>query len=426
MQLSVNTNATATSASFKLSRAYEAHRRSLERLSSGERMLSPADDAGGLSVASKLGAKLHRIEKVGKNLENSLSFLKVQEGCLQMASVLLQRMSELKTMSMDASKNSADNENYNKEFIELQLQLAEMSGHKFNGVSLFTDPSVQDHALQSMVSETGKANEVVSLSRNYLAGSFVGSSGVMLGGEEVPATFSLADTVALNLPDLAGSAGEKKYTIDLETYQGVLTLWQPVGNQSDNFRAYQGSELIHDKTYGTTVITMNDGRILSPEPGSSTLYPNKVNMDEIEFGLNGNQSTELTIVVNESGQAGGRSTGWKLFAEIKYLRPDFADTYTEFGELDKFSISDFDGFIESLADALAQNAAEQQNLNMEIRHNQTTQINFEAAFSRIADADMALESTRYAKTKLLVQSSASMVGEANKLSEVGLPFLVDQ
>ena len=309
MQLSVNTNATATSASFKLSRAYEAHRRSLKRLSSGERMVSPADDAGGLSVASKLGAKLHRIEKVGKNLENSLSFLKVQEGCLQMASVLLQRMSELKTMSMDASKNSADNENYNKEFMELQLQLAEMSGHKFNGVSLFTDPSVQDHALQSMVSETGKANEVVSLSRNYLAGSFVGSSGVMLGGEEVPATFSLADAVALDLPDLAGSAGEKKYTIDLETYQGVLTLWQPVGNQSDNFRAYQGSELIHDKTYGRTVITMNDGRILSPEPGSSTLYPNKVNMDEIEFGLNGNQSTELTIVVNESGQAGGRSTG---------------------------------------------------------------------------------------------------------------------
>ena len=115
-----------------------------------------------------------------------------------------------------------------------------------------------------------------------------------------------------------------------------------------------------------------------------------------------------------------------MFAEIKYLRPDFSDTYTEFGELDKFSISDFDGFIESLADALAQNAAEQQNLNMEIRHNQTTQINFEAAYSRIADADMALESTHYAKTKLLVQSSASMVGEANKLSEVGLPFLIDK
>ena len=171
---------------------------------------------------------------------------------------------------------------------------------------------------------------------------------------------------------------------------------------------------------------MNDGRILSPEPDSSTLYPNKVNMDEIDLGLNGNKSTELTITVNESGQSGGRSTGWKLFAEIKYLRPDSAATYTDFGKLDQFSVADFQGFIENLADSLAQNSAEQQNLNMEIRHNQTTLINFEAAFSRIADADMALESTRFARTKLLVQSSASMVGEANKLSEIGLPFIVDQ
>ena len=53
MPIVVNSNTTATVASFNLSSANDALRKSLNRLSSGKRIVSPADDAGGLSVADK-------------------------------------------------------------------------------------------------------------------------------------------------------------------------------------------------------------------------------------------------------------------------------------------------------------------------------------------------------------------------------------
>ena len=51
MPIVVNSNASATSASFNLSRANDSLRKSLARLSSGNKIVSPADDAGGLAVA---------------------------------------------------------------------------------------------------------------------------------------------------------------------------------------------------------------------------------------------------------------------------------------------------------------------------------------------------------------------------------------
>ena len=50
MPIVVNTNSAATSASFNLSKANDALRRSLSRLSSGNRITNPAEDAGGLAV----------------------------------------------------------------------------------------------------------------------------------------------------------------------------------------------------------------------------------------------------------------------------------------------------------------------------------------------------------------------------------------
>ena len=51
MPIVVNSNASATEASFNLSRNFEALRKCLGRLASGKRISNPADDAGGLAVA---------------------------------------------------------------------------------------------------------------------------------------------------------------------------------------------------------------------------------------------------------------------------------------------------------------------------------------------------------------------------------------
>ena len=137
MPIVVNSNTTATTASFNLSRANDALRKSLARLSSGNRIVNPADDAGSMAVAYKLDSKLKRTEAVRQNIQNGISFLQVQDGALSVVGKILTRISELRTMSMDVTKNSGDVENYSKEFVELQSQLNQVRHQKFNGISLF-------------------------------------------------------------------------------------------------------------------------------------------------------------------------------------------------------------------------------------------------------------------------------------------------
>ena len=137
MPIVVNSNASATAASFNLSKANDALRQSLERLSSGKRINNAGDDAGGLSVAYKLNSRINRTNALIQNSQNALSYLQVQDSALSTVGNIVDRMAELRTMAQDITKNSGDIENYTKEFLELQSQLNQISNEKFNGISLF-------------------------------------------------------------------------------------------------------------------------------------------------------------------------------------------------------------------------------------------------------------------------------------------------
>jgi flagellin-like hook-associated protein FlgL len=88
-----------------------------------------------------------------------------------------------------------------------------------------------------------------------------------------------------------------------------------------------------------------------------------------------------------------------------------------------FSTQAFVDVIERIADARAENGAEQNRLNMVDDLLIGKHTNLEAAHGRIMDADMALESTRFARQNVLVQASASMVAQANQLTSISLTLL---
>ena len=120
MSLVINTNSIASTAANNLRTNQSNLQRSLGRLSSGSKIVTPADDAGGLAVANKLKAVMNRNIRANQNVQNSISFLQVQDGAMKVASQILDRMSELKTMSLDVTKNSFDIENYDAEFNQLR------------------------------------------------------------------------------------------------------------------------------------------------------------------------------------------------------------------------------------------------------------------------------------------------------------------
>lgn len=116
--------------------------RSISRLASGKKISSGADDPGGLAVSMKLKASFNRLAGAYNNVQNGMSFLEVQDGLLDSAGKILDRMSELKGLAtQDPMKSAQDQDSYNNEFKDLQVQLYQIAQMNFNGVSLFASTS---------------------------------------------------------------------------------------------------------------------------------------------------------------------------------------------------------------------------------------------------------------------------------------------
>ena len=325
MPIVVNSNASATQASFNLSRANDSLRKSLARLSSGNRINSPADDAGGLAVAYKLNSKLNRTEAVIQNSQNALSYLQVQDASLQTVGKVLDRMAELRTMAADITKNSGDIENYTKEFMELQSQLNQIHKETFNGISLF--------------GATASAAVTGELQKGE--GTYLDASGNTV-------TFSTFSRELITHPD--GQSASGSISLNVVNLQFVLSV--------------------------------------------GTLAANGTNGGGIDLGnIEGNQASSL-------GTTGG-----------------FINNILN------VNVSQFTAAIEKLADVRAENGAEQNRIMNSIDLLQTNMTNLEAAHGRIMDADIALESTRFARHNVLVQASAAMTAQANQLTNVALQLL---
>jgi flagellin len=171
MSVVINTNYAATVASNNLAASNAMLQKSLNRLSSGSKIVSPADDAGGLAVSMKLSAAAVRQGAVANNIGNATSLLQTQDGALKVTGQVLQRISELKTLYGDVTKSASDKSNYDAEFTALAAQLTANATETFNGVSLFGAASLGSVS----VDESGATNVVLAASDLSSASTGVGT-----------------------------------------------------------------------------------------------------------------------------------------------------------------------------------------------------------------------------------------------------------
>jgi flagellin len=325
MPVVVNSNATATASSFNLTRANDALRKSLERLSTGKRINSAADDAGGLSVAYKLSSKMNRTSAIIQNSQNALSYLQMQDSSLSAAGKIVDRMAELRTMAQDITKNTGDIENYSKEFMELQGQLNQIQKEKFNGISLFS---------------TGSGTGSGILNQSTSGGTYIDGEGNSLNYDTFSRTLQTHDS---------GSSSDGSVSINVINFQFMLSIGGTASNPTGN--------------------SFNLGNI----------------------------------------------------GDTKGTGDEFTGDYIN--DIKEVSVGAFIDVIARIADMRAENGAEQNRVMQRIDLLQSNLTNIEAAHGRIMDADIALESTRFARHNILVQASASMTAQANQLSSVALSLI---
>ena len=214
MGLTINTNPAAIRASFNLAKNHQQLQQSLTRLSSGKRIIKPADDAGGLAVSMKLNASISRMNASIANIQNAKSFGEVQDGALSSAAVIIDRMAELKSYSLDVLKSSTDIANYNTEFKALQQQLFQISTEKFNGVSLFATTQgvgndskatfgTHNYTVSVFTSDRGDAGSKVSLNKAMLQAAVTFTSSSDDSAAAVGGGVTLAASVASTAIDIS-------------------------------------------------------------------------------------------------------------------------------------------------------------------------------------------------------------------------------
>jgi flagellin len=208
MAVVINTNYAATVASNNLAASNSMLQKSLNRLSSGSKIVNPSDDAGGLAVSMKLSAAAVRQGAVATNIGNAVSLLQTQDGALKVSGKILERISELKVLYTDVTKSSSDKANYDSEFTALQAQLTANAGEQFNGVALFGSSSVGSVA----VTESG--GTTVSIAARDLTSSSSGvgaitSSGVTSLGDAA-VTLAAISTAIENVATMRATNGSEQ------------------------------------------------------------------------------------------------------------------------------------------------------------------------------------------------------------------------
>ena len=153
--VAINTNLSALSAQYNLNKTQNSLDQSMERLSSGKRINSAADDAAGLAISSRMESQVRALNMTIRNANDGISLVSSVEGALQESTNILQRMYELSTQATNSTYNDSDRASLQDEISQLQSELDRIaSDTEFNGQKVI-DGSFTGKSLNAGFSSDG-------------------------------------------------------------------------------------------------------------------------------------------------------------------------------------------------------------------------------------------------------------------------------
>ncbi len=137
MSLSILTNTSAMQTQIGLNKSSSAVAQSMQRLSSGLRINSAADDAAGYAIAQGLTSQVNGLQKASQNVSDATSMVQTAESALSNIQGMLQRVSELAVQYQNGDLQATDKADIQSEVNQLTSEIDRQRGSvKFNGISL--------------------------------------------------------------------------------------------------------------------------------------------------------------------------------------------------------------------------------------------------------------------------------------------------
>ncbi|MEH6470252.1 MAG: flagellin [Halopseudomonas sp.] len=206
MAMVINTNVQSLNAQRNLNISQNDQRQAMDRLTSGKRINSAADDAAGLQIASGLTSQIRGLDQAVRNANDGISMVQTAEGALQESTNMLQRMRELSIQSASGTFTEGNRSSLNAEVSQLKEELTRIAETTtFNGLNIL-DGSLGATSLQV----GSEANETIGVDfgdQSFTADSLGGIKGDVVGAASTDADLSggiaiAGATVTINNQDI--------------------------------------------------------------------------------------------------------------------------------------------------------------------------------------------------------------------------------
>ena len=342
----INTNVKSLVARDALSQNNRAMSTAMERLSTGKRINSAADDAAGLSISSKMTSQVRGLQMAVKNANDAISITQTAEGAMTEISTILQRMRELSVQAASDSNDAADRVTLQAEVTQLSEEIDRIATTtQFNGINVldggFSDKQFQiganagqtmDISVGSMkASALGVASSSATSSVSP-ASSASSASGVVVAAEGAAAT---ATTANLSFGDLATDQGSDtiKFTLT-DNVSGLTGSVTAALDMADPFSRNNFVDTLNLSLAQSSVDTSVTGLSAGAATLNTTL---STNYDALKFSIkvgdNDTANIDILARLTEQGTVGAATTLTSMAAAIQ------TDVRAAFGDTDNASIT---------------------------------------------------------------------------------------
>ena len=379
MSLVINTNVASLNAQRSLTASGAELKTAMERLSSGKKINSAADDAAGFAIAERMTAQIRGLNMAAKNANDGLSMLSTIENATSDITGMLHRMRELAVQGINDTNGAQDRAYLQLEVDALMEEINRVSSDtQYNGSSVLNGNLTHDY--------TGNSVEVGGIT---ISGSSTFTISVN-GGAAVTVTAD-ASPSATNL------------TTDTNAAPGISGI--TVTDDGGGNWKFEGSGLSSLKVNSTEV----EG---TPSTVGGSIQVGTEKGQSVAFSINSVDTVALNL--SNAGTAEDHNAdGTQFVAGTSQISVASA---TAAGE----SLAKITSAIEQVAGDRAGYGALQNRLEYTVSNLLNVAEYTTAARSRIEDADFAAESARLAKAQVLQQAGTAMLAQANASSQLAL------
>ncbi|ABS61321.1 flagellin [Fervidobacterium nodosum] len=364
--------------------------KTLERLSSGLRINRAGDDAAGLAISEKMRGQIKGLDMAIKNSQDAISLIQTAEGALTEVHSILQRMRELAVQAASDTNTNVDRNQIQAELDQLREEIDRIAR-----TTEFNTKKLLDGKLEGF-KNTPDAKVVTGGNINVTVGGY-SKTGATEGtyvievGQFKGAVTSQLDVKITQIGNNGTVLNSTTATIGaLSAALGNVTIkWQRVFTISDFGDALPVNEVI-------------DSAVVRVEARYTA-------NNQLVFQIGANEGHNMIAGIdNMSAKALGLLT-----STLKVTDQNSAEK----------TIMVVDAAIHRVSTARAALGAIQNRLEHTIANLGVAAENLTAAESRIRDADMAKEMMQFTKQQILLQSSMSMLAQANAQPQQVLQLL---